>query len=222
MGYNVCLHEQNDTFRDMLITGLIRESWKVKAFKTGGQLCSHISDHPHVWVVDADDPAGFKVIKELKKAENAAPIIATSEHERVINRVLGLELGCADFVVKPFLTRELVLRIQRVLTPPQPGSTGEQAGSTVMLQKYCINPLRRCVNIEGQKISLTAKEFNLLLLFLRHQGMALSREQIIRAVWGENYCGSERAADDLIRRIRKKFIHLKVETLHGYGYLMRS
>lgn len=221
MGYNICLHEQNDTLREMLITGLMRESWRVKAFKAGSQLCSHISEHPHVWVVDADDPVGFKVIKELKKAEDAVPIIATSEHERVINRVLGLELGCADFVVKPFLTRELVLRIQRVLTPPQSGSTGEEAGSAVMLQKYCINPLRRSISIEGQKISLTAKEFNLLLLFLRHQGMALSREQIVRAVWGENYCGSERAVDDLIRRIRKKFIQLKVETLHGYGYLMR-
>ncbi len=222
MGYNVCLHEQNDSLREMLISGLMRESWEVKAFKTGSQLCSQLSDHPHVWVVDADDPVGFKIIKELQKAEDAAPIIATSEHERVINRVLGLELGCADFVVKPFLTRELVLRIQRVLTPPPPKSTGEQAGRTVMLQKYSINPLHRCVNIEGQKISLTTKEFDLLLLFLRHQGMSLSREQIIRAVWGENYCGSDRAVDDLIRRMRKKFIHLKVETLHGYGYLMRS
>ena len=222
MGYNVCLHEQNDSFREMLIAGLRRESWQVKTFKAGSQLCTHISDYPHVWVVDADDPAGFKVIKELKKAEGAAPVIATSAHERVINRVLGLELGCADFIVKPFLPRELVLRIQRVLTPPRQGGAGEQTGSTLKLQKYRLNPLRRCVGIAGKEFSLTAKEFDLLLLFWRHQGMALSRAQIARAVWGENYGGTERAVDDLIRRIRKKFIHLKVETLHGYGYLLRA
>lgn len=221
MGYSIYLHEQNEAFCEALAAGLMRESWHVKAFKSGSQLCARVFDSPHVWVVDADDAAGFTVIKEIKKAQAAALIIATSEHERVINRVLGLELGCADFVVKPFLPRELVLRIKRLLFPPQAGYTGAQAASTVMLQKYCINLLRRSVVFEGKSINLTAKEFNLCLLFLRHRGMALSREQIIRAVWGENYCGSERAVDDLIRRMRKKFMHLKVETLHGYGYLMR-
>ena len=219
---HVYLHEQDNAFREVLTYCLAREGWKVVAFSTGHQALAHVADRPDLWIIDTDDEQGFKVIREIKKAAgNTIPIIATSAREHVINRVLGLELGCADFVVKAFLPQELILRIRRILgEDTQKEQDGQTEGQ--MLQDYFIDPQRRVVSLNGEKIDLTAKEFELLTLFLRHRGIALSREQIIRFVWGENYFGSDRVVDDLIRRIRKKVKHLKVETLYGFGYLVTS
>jgi len=219
---HVYLHEQDNAFREVLTYCLAQEGWEVVAFPTGYQALSHVADRPDLWIIDTDDEQGFKVIREIKKeAGNTIPIIATSERERVINRVLGLELGCADFVVKAFLPQELILRIRRILgEKKQHGQECQTKGE--MLQDYFIDPLRRVVSINGENIDLTSKEFELLALFMQYRDMALSREQIIRSVWGENYFGSDRVVDDLIRRIRKKVKHLKVETLYGFGYLVTS
>lgn len=222
MAFRIFLHEQNNGFREVLTYCLAEEGWEVAAFGNGIQALAHLTDSPDVWIVDADDEDGFTLIKDVKQQlDNNALIIATSERERVVNRVLGLELGCDDFVVKPFLPRELILRIQRILKKNDQIISGDHPASC-MLQAYCIDPLQRLVSMNGENISLTFKEFELLRLFTRHRGIALSREQIIHSVWGDDYYGSDRAVDDLIRRIRKKVKYLKVETLYGYGYLVTS
>ena len=137
-----------------------------------------------------------------------------------MDRTVGLEFGCDDFVVKPFSVRELVLRIRRILERPQ--KTAKAYGNLVRMQDYLLDPNRRLVAWNNQYVDLTTKEFDLLMLFAQHKGMALSREQIIRFVWGENYFGSDRVVDDLIRRMRKKLKRLRVETLYGYGYRITS
>lgn len=220
MTFRIYVHEQDNAFREILAYCLTQEGWEATTFKTGSQALMHLADRPDIWIIDADDEEGFKVIKHIKQAGHDTSIIATSERERVINRVLGFELGCDDVVVKPFLPQEMILRIKRMAKKSKQTLSGEGVKCSPMLQAYCIDPQRRIVSIDGENISLTSKEFELLLLFMQHRGMALSREQIIRSVWGENYFGSDRAVDDLIRRIRKKVKHLKVETLYGYGYLV--
>jgi len=223
MDVSIYLHEQDNAFREVLTYCLEQEGWEVAAFKVGAQALLHSADCPDIWIIDVDDEEGFKVIHNIKQQEGSKmSIIATSERERVINRVLGLELGCADFIVKPFLPRELILRIQRIFEKSKSSYSDERLQNHFMLQQYCIDPERRIVSFDGECINLTFKEFELLLLFMQHRGMALSREQIIRSVWGENYFGSDRAVDDLIRRVRKKVTHLRVETLYGYGYLVTS
>jgi two-component system, OmpR family, response regulator CssR len=218
----IYLHEQDNAFREVLTYCLTQEGWDVTTFKQGAQALLHSADHPDIWIVDADDEEGFKVIRHIKTQLGNVSIIATSERERVINRVVGFELGCDDFVVKPFLPRELILRIRRIIERSNQRIWGGCSMSSLMLQDYCVDLQRRIVTIDGAVVSLTSKEFELLLFFMQHRGIALSRDQIIRSVWGENYFGSDRAVDDLIRRVRKKVKYLKVETLYGYGYLVAS
>ena len=83
---------------------------------------------------------------------------------------------------------------------------------------YTINETQRTISDGEKVIDLTTKEFDLLMLFVHKKGMALSRESIITAVWGEGYYGSDRVVDDTLRRLRKKMPKLNINTLHGYGY----
>lgn len=223
MAFRVLLHEQDNAFREVLSYCLTQEGWEVESFEKGSRAPMPLEERPDVCIIDTDDEEGFRVIKYImKQADQRIPIIATSERERVINRVLGLELGCDDFVVKPYLPRELVLRIRRVLE--KEGCSGLQDARTAQrrIQAYCVDSLRRTVSFKGQDVALTSKEFELLLLFMEHKDMALSREQIISSVWGDNYFGSDRVVDDLIRRVRRKVKYLKIETLYGYGYMVTS
>ena len=221
MACHILLHEQDSAFREVLNYCLTQEGWEVSSFKNRPQPLLPLSEHPDVCVIDTDDEEGFRTIKYLTEhKDQRISVIAISERERIIDRVLGLELGCDDFIVKPFLPRELILRIRRILESREAFADIVDKGN--MIQAYYIDPLRRTISFEGENIGLTSKEFELLLFFMKHKNMALSREQIIHSVWGDNYFGSDRVVDDLIRRIRKKVKHLRIETLYGYGYLVST
>lgn len=172
---------------------------------------------PNLWILDVDAEEGFTIMKQVKDECPAAGIILLSEHERVVNRVLGLELGCDDFILKPFDPRELVIRVKRVKEKREL-TTSLRNGNRFKLQEFWLDPDRHLLIRNEQTIGLTTKEFEILALFARNSGIALSRRQIIQYVWGDNYFGSDRVVDDLIRRIRKKIERLEVETLYGYGY----
>lgn len=197
---------------------LEHEGWLVTTFGYGSPLLSG-AECPDLWILDADSEEGFKLMREIRKESSEVGIILISGREKLMERVLGLELGCDDFIVKPFAPRELVLRAKRVLER-HGGSYNDTP--QIRLQDFWLDINRHMALYQNRYIDLTAKEFNLLLLLAKNKGLALSREQIIRSVWGENYIGSDRVVDDLIRRIRKKMVNFKVETLYGYGYRLRA
>ncbi|HSH36193.1 response regulator transcription factor, partial [Schnuerera sp.] len=138
-----------------------------------------------------------------------------SARDADIDRVLGLELGSDDYLAKPFLPRELVIRTKNLLERVY-GSNYQ----IINIPPYIVEEKSRRVKLENGLIDLTSKEFDLLLYFAKNQGIALSREQILEAVWGSNYFGTDRVVDDLIRRLRKKMPKLRIETIYGYGYRM--
>jgi two-component system response regulator CssR len=131
--------------------------------------------------------------------------------------VLGLELGSDDYISKPFLPRELVIRVQKLLTRVYESSS---VRTSVQLPPYTIDESVRSVSLNNENLNLTSKEFDLLLLFLHNKGQAFSREQMIEHIWGSDYFGTDRVVDDLVRRLRKKMPDLKIETIYGYGYRM--
>lgn len=223
MAYSIYLVEHDEAFSQVLKYCLEQEGWEVTVFGKHTNSLVHGADCPDLWILDADGEEGFRITRDIKKEPgNRVPIIMTSERERVMDRVLGLELGCDDFIVKPFLPRELILRARRIFEKGQ-ANHSFMRGDLVTLQSYSIDCRRRyLLNSAGDIISLTSKEFDLLILFAKHQGIALSREQILRFVWGENYFGSDRVVDDLIRRLRKKVKKILIETLYGYGYRVLS
>lgn len=221
MTFRIFLVDEDEVYNQVLIYCLEREGWEVTIFNKASNPFPRVIDRPSLWILDADCRDGFKLIKTIREDSRNVPIILISERERIVDRVLGLELGCDDFLVKPFSTRELVLRARRILERSEQ-DRNRPAPSLIPLQEYCLDSNQRVALINSQRIDLTAKEFDLLLLFARNNGMALSREQILRFVWGDDYFGSDRVVDDLIRRMRKKMTGLKVETLYGYGYRIIS
>ena len=113
------------------------------------------------------------------------------------------------------MPRELVIRSKNLLERYNKRSLSQEE-----IGPYSIDTESRIVSQGDRQIKLTSKEYNLLLYFLENISLALSREQILEEIWEENYFGSDRVVDDLVRRLRKKMDKLDIETLYGYGYRM--
>lgn len=219
MTYSIFLVEDEQNLNDLLTKYLEKEGWKITSFTNGEKARQAIPEAPHLWVLDImiPDVDGYQLIKEIKAASPDTPVIFISARDTDIDRVLGLELGSDDYISKPFLPRELVIRVQKLLTRVYESST---AKSSVQLSPYTIDEKVRAVSLNGENLNLTSKEFDLLLMFLHHKGQAFSREQMIEHIWGNDYFGTDRVVDDLVRRLRKKMPDLKIETIYGYGYRM--
>lgn len=216
MDFNIFMVYPDETFSQVLVYSFEQEGWKATIFDNDEIVLDTIPAQPQLWILDAESEHGFKLVREIK-AKTDVPVIMTADREKVIDRVLALEMGCDDFVIKPFLPREMVLRVNRLVEKDNKHSHKKSA-NWVEMHDYFIYLDSRMVAFEDKQIALTAKEFDLLLLFYHNRGTALSRDQIIKAVWGQDYYGSDRVVDDLIRRLRRKLNRLKVETLYGYGY----
>ncbi|WP_203288875.1 response regulator transcription factor [Metabacillus sp. cB07] len=219
MTYSIFLVEDEQNLNDLLTKYLEKEGYSVTAFTDGESARAAIDRTPHLWVLDIMVPGvdGYQLIKEIKAASPDTPVIFISARDTDIDRVLGLELGSDDYISKPFLPRELVIRVQKLLTRLYKSAP---AKNTVTLPPYTIDESIRSVSLDGQNLNLTSKEFDLLLLFLHNKGQAFSREQMIEHIWGSDYFGTDRVVDDLVRRLRKKMPDLKIETIYGYGYRM--
>ena len=145
------------------------------------------------------------------------PVIFTSARDQDIDKIMGLELGGDDYLAKPYSIRELVLRVKNILLRSYKYSN-IKIKNEIKLASYIVDKDRRCVLENDINLSLTSKEFDLLIYLVENPGKAFSREQILNSVWGENYFGSDRVVDDLMRRLRQKMPNLNVETIYGYGY----
>lgn len=212
MTYKIYLVEDDENLNLVLKKYLENEGWKVYSFLNGATARSNIGSTPDLWILDImlPDIDGYQLIKEIKTANPQVPVIFISARDADIDRVVGLELGSDDYLAKPFLPRELVLRVKKLLDRLNPPLNN--------IGPYIINQESREIRLIDQVIDLTTKEYDMVLYFAKNQDRALSREQILDYIWGEDYFGSDRVVDDLIRRIRRKMPKLKVETIYGYGY----
>ncbi len=211
----IYLVDEDNSFCQVAAFCLEQEGWQVKSFAAQDSPQSYLNDHPKLWILDADSTIGFDMLRCVKKHTPNVPVLLTADRENLIDRALGLELGCQDMVLKPFSPREMVLRVKRILTNEPERDLLRSEDS---LQDYVIHWQERVVLDGDQPVPLTSKEFLLLEYLYRYRGAALSREQILEQVWGEGYYGSERVVDDLVRRMRRKLGRLRVETLYGFGY----
>lgn len=212
MSYKIYLVEDDENLNLVLKKYLENEGWKVKSFLNGSSAQENISNTPDLWILDImlPDIDGYQLIKEIKAASPEVPVIFISARDADIDRVVGLELGSDDYLSKPFLPRELVLRVKKLLDRLNPSINN--------IGPYIINHESREIKLVDEIIDLTTKEYDLVLYFAKNQDRALSREQILDYIWGEDYFGSDRVVDDLIRRIRRKMTQLNLETIYGYGY----
>ena len=161
-----------------------------------------------------DDVSGYDIIKAIRKQDEDVPVIFTSARDQDLDKILGLELGSDDYITKPYSSKELVLRVNKIIKRVYKDKNSD----IISYDEYIIDKDRRTVNFEDKEIKLTTLEFDLLLLFIENKNKCFSREEILNAVWGNDYFGTDRVVDDLVRRVRKKMPKLKLSSVYGYGY----
>lgn len=224
MSYTIYLVEDEDNLNELLTKYLENEGWNITSFTKGEDARKLMQPSPHLWILDImlPDTDGYTLIKEIKEKDPDVPVIFISARDADIDRVLGLELGSNDYIAKPFLPRELIIRVQKLLELVYKEQPAAKKAGTAVSSYNVAEEAREVYDEDGNMINLTSKEFDLLLLFIHHKGHPFSREDILLKIWGHDYFGTDRAVDDLVRRLRKKMPGLKVETIYGFGYRMMT
>ncbi|MCI9540479.1 MAG: response regulator transcription factor [Lachnospiraceae bacterium] len=158
---------------------------------------------------------GFLACKEIKEYRDI-PVLMLSARGEEYDRIHGFEVGVDDYVVKPFSPRELMLRIKVILGRKQNGKIKE----IFQKQGFILNFSSREVFIDGRKVNMTNKEYELLCCLVKNKGIALTREKLLSEVWGYNYCGDDRTLDTHIKLLRNSLGEYRelLVTLRGVGY----
>ncbi|HHU50226.1 MAG TPA: response regulator transcription factor [Firmicutes bacterium] len=219
MRYSIYLVEDEEDLNLLLKSYLEKEGWEVTSFLTGGEAEAVIEDRPHLWILDIMLPGidGYQLLAKIKERYPDLPVIFISARDSDLDKIIGLERGSDDYLAKPFSPRELVIRARKLLERVY--SPQDRHEQVFLYDVYKIDPAKRAVFTEDDlEIELTSKEFDLLLYLLENIQLSLAREQILTAVWGIDYFGTDRVLDVLIRRLRKKLPGLRIETIYGYGY----
>lgn len=217
-----CIHlvEDEEDLAQVLKTYMEKEGWEVRVFHDGDAVLPYMNSDVHLWILDIMLPGvdGYQLLKRIKD-EGDVPVIFISARDQDLDRILGLELGSDDYLAKPFLPKELIIRAKKLLNRVY------ESGATFKpyhVSGYDIDPLKRKITTDHEEIELTTKEMDVVLYLLENLGETRPREDILRTVWGDDYFGSDRAVDDVIRRVRKKMPKLDLETMYGAGYRIVS
>ena len=173
---------------------------------------------PDLVVLDIMLPGmdGIEVLNQIRRESNAYVIMLTAKSEEV-DKVVGLSVGADDYLTKPFSPRELMARIKAALRRLQK-TPAESERKVTSLAHVRIDGSSRRVWVNEQEIELTALEFDLLSILAEHNGMVLSREQLLEKVWGYDYFGDLRVVDVHIGHLRQKVGGEFIETVRGAGY----
>lgn len=216
----IYLVEDEKSLNILLEKYLQREGYEVTTFADGTSAIARIKDLPDLWILDImlPDIDGYEIIRAVKEYNNNTPVIFMSARNEELDRVVGLELGSDDYLSKPFLPRELVIRTNKLMERLYVNVEKQETDEIANISGYSINSKQRTVFLGNIEIQLTNKEFELLNYFVDNKNNLVSREQILVSVWGDDYFGSDRVVDDTIRRLRKKMEALNLETVYGYGY----
>lgn len=216
--YTICFVEDEIDLSNLIQTYLERSGYQVVAFTKGQEAIDYIGNKVDLWILDimlGDDVNGYDVIKAIREQDENVPVIFTSARDQDLDKILGLELGSDDYITKPYSSKELVLRVDKIIKRVYKNTSKQ----LITYEDYTIDIDRRVVLGKDKKeIKLTTLEFDLLLLFVQNRNKCFSREEILNAVWGKDYFGTDRVVDDLVRRLRKKVSGLNVNAVYGYGY----
>lgn len=219
--FRIFLVEDELNLNQILTSYLVKEGWEVRPFIDGESALQAVADRPDLWILDImlPDINGYQLMRRIKEDSPDIPVIFISARDADFDRIMGLEMGSDDYLAKPFLPRELVIRTHRILERVY-NKASEYQTTMISIYPYILDESKRQISKDQDIVDLTSKEYDLALLFVKHKGQALSREQIINYIWGEDYVGTDRSVDDLVRRLRKKLPQLRIETIYGYGYRM--
>lgn len=159
---------------------------------------------------------GYYAVKEIRKFSQV-PVIMLSARTEEYDRLFGFEVGVDDYVVKPFSPKEVMARVAALLKRVNPGK-----GATIASEGLEIDIPGRNVYVDGKKVNMTPKEYELLFYLAQNRGIAISREQLLSNVWGYDFYGDDRTVDTHIKMLRSSLgrYREKIVTLRGLGYKM--
>ncbi len=212
--YKICLVEDQKDLAILLSNYLTKAGYEVIVLSKGKDAIEYISK-VSLWILDImleDDISGYDLIKMIREKDKVVPVIFTSARDAEIDRLLGFELGTDDYVTKPYSPKEVVLRVNNIIKRTYSDS------SIITYNNYSINPLKREVKDSDKIVNLTELEYDLLIYLLNNKSKSIERDQILKELWQDNYFGSSRVVDDLVRRLRKKMKKATIKTIYGYGY----
>lgn len=213
--------EDDESIRSLELYTLRSAGFEAEGFADGDCFLAALrSRKPELVILDVmlSGKSGVELLRELKASGDTCgiPVIMATARGAEYDKIQSLDLGADDYLVKPFGMMEMVSRVKAVLRRCRPGQEQNvltAGGLTVDLKEHT-------VTVDGQRIVLTFKEFELLRLFLTHPGAAFTREQLLSAVWGVDYTGETRTVDMHIKTLRQKLraYGAMIETVRSVGY----
>lgn len=213
--------EDDDSIRDLVIYTLIHSNLEARGFAHPKEFWKAMEEKkPSLLLLDIMLPGedGLQILQKLRanKATKRLPVMMITAKGSEYDKVLGLDIGADDYIAKPFGMMELVARVKAMLR--RTDEYADQPSFTMGCLSVC--PTRHEVKVEGEPVTLTYKEFELLCLLFRHQGLVLTRDQILTKIWGYEFDGESRTVDVHIRTLRQKLGAAGdyIETVRGVGY----
>jgi two-component system, OmpR family, alkaline phosphatase synthesis response regulator PhoP len=230
----VLVVDDEERLRELLRSYLAQAGFRVLLAADGPQALELArSERPDLLVLDLMLPGldGLDVCRRLRAFSDAYVLMLTARAEE-IDRVVGLEVGADDYLAKPFSPRELVARVRAMLRRPRGGGAGSAPAAapaptdTRVLGRLRIDDARHEVALDGEPVTLTATEYQLLVALATQPGRVFTRAQLLERVWGDDYFGDDHVVDVHIANLRKKLgedsaQQRLIETVRGVGYRLR-
>ena len=223
MKTKILLVDDDPNIRQLVNLYLEKEGFEVEMADRGDTAVEKFKTFaPNLILLDLMLPGmdGWQVCREVRKASNV-PIIMLTAKDETFDKVLGLELGADDYMVKPFDTKELVARIKAVLRRFQ--NADAPTSKELSFPGLTINIGQYTVTYMGKELEMPPKELELLYFLASHPGMVFTREQLLEQVWGYDYFGDSRTVDVHVKRLREKLtdgekMGWQIKTVWGVGY----
>jgi DNA-binding response OmpR family regulator len=215
----VIVIEDDPHIADLVNLYLRRDGFRVLLAADGEQGLALVKqEDPWIVILDVGLPGrqdGFDVCREIRNRGNT-PVLFLTARDDEVDRILGLELGADDYIVKPFSPREMVARVRAILRRTQDAPKEQEIFTNGDIE---VDLRRREVSREGEVVDLANREFDLLSFLVQNVGLALSRRQLLNGVWGPDWYGDVRTVDVHVAQLRKKLgDSLPLATVWGVGY----
>ena len=219
-----CVDDDN-TIRDIEVYTLTQTGFEAKGFADGISMLEALkTEKPELIVLDIMLPGkdGVEVLKKIRSNPETRkiPVIMATAKGTEMDKIQGLDTGADDYLVKPFGVMEMVSRIKAVLRRCEPDEKEE----VLSIGEITLSDKEHLVTVNGEKVVLTFKEFEILKLFMSNPGIVFSRDKLLSEVWGIDYLGESRTVDMHIKTLRQKLgdVGSRIETVIGVGYKMEG
>ena len=217
--------DDDDTIRDIEVYTLTQTGFEAKGFADGVSMLEALkTEKPELIVLDIMLPGkdGVEILKEIRSNPETRkiPVIMATAKGTEMDKIQGLDTGADDYLVKPFGVMEMVSRIKAVLRRCEPDEKEE----VLSIGEITLSDKEHLVTVNGEKVVLTFKEFEILKLFMSNPGIVFSRDKLLSEVWGIDYLGESRTVDMHIKTLRQKLgdAGTLIETVIGVGYKMEG